>query len=48
MFTIIFIAILIYFAIFIIKNKIHFKIKTFFKKGFKKTDNKFGLVVFTR
>ena len=38
----------IYIAFYIVKNKIHVKWKTFLHKGFKKLDNKFGLIVFTR
>lgn len=41
------IFIILFIVFYIAKNKIHIKFKTFFMKGFKKLDNKFGLVVFT-
>lgn len=43
-----FIILLLIFCIFAIKtNKIHIDFKSFFKKGFKKKDNKFGLFCYT-
>ena len=48
MYIILFIALIVFGILYIVKNKIHIKFKTFFRKGFKKTDNKFGLVVFSR
>lgn len=38
---------LAFILIYIWKNKLHIKFNTFFKKGFKKLDNKFGLFLYT-
>ena len=37
----------VFFMLYIIKNKIHINFSSFFKKGFKKIDNKFGLFCYT-
>lgn len=39
--------ILIFFVFFIFNNKIHIDFKSFFKRGFKKIDNDFGLFCYT-
>lgn len=43
----IFLFIIIYFFIFCFNNKLHISWKTFFKKGFPKIDDLFGLYVYT-
>lgn len=47
MFIYIFIFLSIYFFIFLVHNKVHISWKTFFKKGFPKRDDLFGLYVYT-
>lgn len=43
MFGLIFIFIVCYILFYIFYNKIHIDFKSFFRKGFKKLDNTFGL-----
>ena len=44
---ILFIVLIVYFLFLFFNEKIHIDIKTFFKKGFKKIDNSFGLYCYT-
>lgn len=46
-FIVISICIISIFLLYIAKNKIHIDFKSFFRKGFKKLDNKFGLFCYT-
>lgn len=41
------VAFFVYFMLYIIKNQIRVDFKSFFRKGFKKIDNKFGLFCYT-
>lgn len=47
MFKYVFIFLIVFCVFFVMKNKIHIDWKSFFKKGFKKKDNKFGLFCYT-
>lgn len=48
MFLIIFILIIVVCVFYIKQNKIHIQFYTFLKKGFKKNDDTYGLVCFSR
>lgn len=47
MYNLIFVFLLFIIIFAIVKSKIHVDLKSFFKKGFKKTDNAFGLYCYT-